>query len=110
MGVLVITFVCGLATACITKTLHRKFPMKEYLLTRECLWFAIFAMLFLSSLFAINPTVPDGSGTVIETAPAPRGRIMENSLTISACLPVLLVIAYVLDRILTRVKKAFKKE
>jgi|GEM_PF-5026817 len=110
MGVFVIAAVCGLATACIAKTLHKKFPMKEYLLTRECLWFAIFAILFLSGLFVIDPAAPNGSKTVIETAPVSRGKIMENSLTILACLPVLLVVACVLDRILMRVKKAFKKK
>lgn len=85
--------------------------MKEFFFTREVLWLIIFGTLFLSSLLLVNPPAPNDTRTIIETAPLPRSKIVENSLAIIFILfPLLFTSAYILDKTLARIKNIIKKQ
>ena len=85
--------------------------MKEFFFTREVLWLIIFGTLFLSSLLLVNPPAPNDTRTIIETAPQPRSKIVENSLAIIFILfPLLFTSAYILDKTLARIKNIIKEQ
>lgn len=85
--------------------------MKEFFFTREVLWLIIFGTLLLSSLLLVNPPAPNDTRTIIETAPLPRSKIVENSLAIIFILfPLLFASAYILDKTLARIKNIIKEQ
>ena len=112
MYLIIIEIACGLATTYITKRhLYKKYPIKEFFFTREILWLIIFGTLFLSTLLLVNPPAPNDTRTIMETAPLPRGEIVENSLAIIFILfPILLASVYILDKTLARIKNIIKKQ
>ena len=109
MYVVLITIVCGLITMYVTKKiLYKKYSMKGYFFTKEILWLIIFGILFLPSLFFINPIAPGDTRTIIEAASVPRCEIIRNSLLIIFIFfPILFALAYIFDNILIWIKKRF---
>lgn len=109
MQVVLIIITCGLITTYTTQRLYKKYPMKNFFFTKEILRLTIFGILFLPALLFVNPPAPNDTKTIMESAPVPREVITENSMTIIFILfPILLAVAYILDKILAQIKSIKK--